>query len=123
MLPTGICSVSTGTAFALNRNRCSQSLECALDDLRTRFGFALVLEHHAPKGDGGAREMAPFGSQRWLAWPELGLGLYAEKDNSGLRVERFRGDRMAASWPDKLVRGQAWPFEGVWRPGLKRAAS
>jgi NADH dehydrogenase len=35
VLPTGICSVSTGTAFALNRNRCSQSLECALHALVT----------------------------------------------------------------------------------------
>jgi replicative DNA helicase len=122
--------VVAGPVYKLGRRRAGEAYEEAaegvqqvLDDLRTRFGFALVLEHHAPKGDGGAREMAPFGSQRWLAWPELGLGLYAERDNGGLRVERFRGDRMAASWPDKLVRGQAWPFEGVWRQGLKRAAS
>ena len=97
----------------------AEGVQQVLDDLRTRFGFALVLEHHAPKGEGSSREMAPFGSQRWLAWPELGLGLRSEKDGS-LRVERFRGDRMASSWPDKLERGgNAWPFVGVWRQGLR----
>ena len=90
------------------------------DELRTRFGFALILEHHAPKGDGaGSRLMAPFVSQRCSAWPELGLGLYPERDGSGLAVRRFRGDRMASSWPDKFVRGQVWPVEGVWRNRLR----
>jgi hypothetical protein len=63
--------------------------------------------------------MAPFGSQRWLAWPELGLGLKPDKETGGLLVRRFRGDRMASDWPDKLVRGQVWPFEGVWHKGLR----
>jgi replicative DNA helicase len=98
----------------------AEGVQHVLDDLRTRFGFALVIEHHAPKGDGsGSREMAPFGSQRWLAWPELGLGLKPDKETGGLLVRRFRGDRMASDWPDKLVRGQVWPFEGVWHKGLR----
>ena len=54
-----------------------------------------MLEHHAPKGDGGSREMSPFGSQRWLAWPEIGIGLYTEKGSNGLLVKRFRGTTLA----------------------------
>ena len=50
-----------------------------LDDLRTRFGFALVLEHHAPKPRGGRRDLLPFGSQRWLARPELGIRLKSSR--------------------------------------------
>ena len=46
-----------------------------LDDLRSRHGFALLMEHHAPQGFGGTREIRPYGSQRWMAWPELGIGL------------------------------------------------
>jgi RecA-family ATPase len=47
------------------------------DELRTRYGFALVLEHHAPKGQGASniRELVPYGSSLWLRWPELGLKL------------------------------------------------
>ena len=121
--------VCAGPLYKLGRRRDHESYEDAaeavqqvFDDLRTRFGFGFVLEHHAPKGEAGARrDMAPFGSQRWLAWPEIGLGLYAERDGSGLRVQRFRGDRMASSWPDRLVRDDAWPFCGVWERGVKRS--
>lgn len=120
--------VVAGPLYKLGRRQPGESYEEAaeglqqvFDDLRTRFGFALVLEHHAPKGEKGSREMAPFGSQRWLAWPELGLGLYAEHDGR-LRVARFRGDRMASSWPDRLGRARAWPFEGFWQNGLRKVA-
>jgi replicative DNA helicase len=97
-----------------------------LDKLRTRFGFALVLEGHAPKGQGRRREMSPFGSQRWLAWPEIGISMLqgSEDDDeddelSGdvVRPGRFRGDRLGNWWPDELHRGQAWPWEGVWHHG------
>jgi len=99
----------------------AEGVQQVLDELRTRFGFALVLEHHAPKGEaGGRRDLAPFGSQRWLAWPELGFGLYPERDGSGLRVGKFRGDRMASLWPDRLVRDQVWPFSGCWERGVPR---
>jgi replicative DNA helicase len=116
--------VVAGPVYKLGRRRERESYEDAaeevlgvLDDLRTRFGFALVLEHHAPKAQGGFRELAPFGSQRWLAWPELGISLRAEKDGTGLRVGRFRGDRLRCSWPDRLQRGSVWPFEGIWMNG------
>ena len=57
----------------------AEEVQQILDDLRTRFSFALVMEHHAPKGMGAAhRELAPFGSQRWMAWPELGVTLAPE---------------------------------------------
>jgi replicative DNA helicase len=118
--------VVAGPVYKLGRRRPGEAYEEAaegvqqvLDDLRTRFGFALVLEHHAPKGDGGSREMSPFGSQRWLAWPEIGIGLYPEKGSSSLTIKRFRGDRMASSWPDRLDRSPDWPFVGMWRNGLR----
>jgi replicative DNA helicase len=121
--------VCAGPLYKLGRRQVGESYEDAaeglqhvFDDLRTRFGFALLLEHHAPKAQGGVREMAPFGSQRWQAWPELGIGLYAERDGNGLRLRRFRGDRMASEWPDRLVRGDVWPFTGVW-DGKARARS
>lgn len=89
--------------------------EC-LDDLRTRFGFALLIEHHAPQDAGGARKLRPYGSSLWLRWPEIGLAMVQDHDTPGaMRLERWRGDRMQAMWPDRLDRDQgSWPWTGRW---------
>ena len=89
-----------------------------LDDLRTRHGFALLIEHHAPQG-GAQREMRPYGSQRWLAWPEIGLNLKPDRERNSWVLGRFRGDRMTTNWPDSLSRGDVWPVQGRWTHGLK----
>lgn len=99
-------------------------VQSVLDDLRTRFGFALLLEHHAPKGDTFGREMKPYGSSLWLRWPELGLKLTpgdGEKlPRTTLTVGRWRIDRMKNNWPNRLERGPAggWPWQGWWRDGM-----
>lgn len=91
-----------------------------LDDLRIRHGFALVIEHHAPKGQSGVRDMVPFGSQRWQSWPELGIGLVAEGEYGDVKLTRFRGDRLPSQWPMLLERGGKgnFPWRGVWPPGV-----
>ncbi len=117
--------VVAGPIYKLGGRRPSESYEDAaegllavLDELRVRFGFALVLEHHAPKPQQGRREMLPFGSQRWLAWPEIGVGLVPDRDRPDvLRLDRFRGDRLRSFWPDRVVRGNDWPFFGEWDGG------
>jgi hypothetical protein len=92
-------------------------VQAALDELRTRFGFALLLEHHAPQDNAGIRKMRPYGSSLWLRWPEIGLSF--EADNEGppgaMKLGRWREDRMKSMWPDRLDRGQVWPWEGYWR--------
>lgn len=90
----------------------------ALDSLRTRHDFALLLEHHAPKQQNGKRELLPFGSSVWLRWPELGLKLKPPGPNDpagSLVVGRFREDRVKCNWPDRLDRGTTgWAWEGRW---------
>jgi replicative DNA helicase len=96
-----------------------------LDDLRTKYEFALLLEHHAPKGQPGQkRDMSPFGSQRWLAWPELGKSLYAEKnDPRVINIRSFRGDRLAGvAWPDKIIRDPDAIIKGHWEDGMPESA-
>lgn len=86
-----------------------------LDRLRAEHGFALWMEHHAPKEQGGHRSLTPIGSGLWSRWPEFGLSLYKTKDRpTSLDVRRFRGDRIKRAWPDRLDRGGMWPWTPVW---------
>ena len=97
-----------------------------LDDLRTKYSFALLLEHHAAKGQSGqSREMNPMGSQRWMAWPEIGIGLYPEKnDPRRINVRRFRGDRLAnVEWPDRIDRDSSSIVRGYWEEGMPPGAA
>lgn len=97
-----------------------------LDGLRSRFGFALLMEHHAPKGVGGSRDLVPFGSVVWQRWPEFGFKLVKMGDADGgghpmkLGLRRFRGDRVIAQWPKELERGtklNGVPWLGKWDDG------
>ena len=88
-----------------------------LDDLRTKYNFGLLMEHHAPKGQAGQkREMMPFGSSSWLRWPEVGVSLYTDKtDPRIVHVRRFRGDRLGSvSWPDSILRSPQTIISGKW---------
>lgn len=94
-----------------------------LDDLRTRYGFSLLLEHHAPKPNGTTRDLLPYGSSLWLRWPELGLKLTPcteGRDPRGgvhptkLTIGRWRQDRVTNSWPQRIDRSANWPWIGEW---------
>lgn len=119
--------VAFGPVYKCYSRKASESDEqvaseviSVLDDLRTRFGFALIAEHHSPKANNGYRDLAPFGSSLWLRWPETGLKLVPGTGDKRdvLTVGRWRGDRTLASWPDELHRGKVWPFDGYYRNGI-----
>jgi len=105
-----------------NDELAAREVMSVFDKLRARYGFGLLLEHHAPKESGGSkRKMMPYGSSLWLRWPEIGislnpLGLGLET----LEVGRWRGDRLENAWPTKLHRSQDWPFAGEWETGTYR---
>lgn len=87
-----------------------------LDDLRTRHGFALLLEHHAPQDTGGHRTMRPYGSSLWLRWPEVGIAMKENPTQPGtVDLDRWRGDRLRNAWPDHIARDGVWPWTGVWK--------
>ena len=90
-----------------------REMQAIFDDLRTRYSFALVLEHHAPQFIGGSRVMRPFGSSLWLRWPEFGFGM-VETDRGRYELQRWRGDRAPANWPERLEHGMNWPWQGDW---------
>lgn len=103
----------------------ARSIQTALDKLRTRYKFALLLEDHAPQGDGTRRDLRPFGSSMWLRWPELGIKLVRDANGQDVTVEHWRGARMANSWPDALHRGgsHSLPWVGYWKDGALGKAS
>jgi hypothetical protein len=90
------------------------------DDLRTRHGFALLIEHHAGKD----RQMVPQGSAVWERWPEFGFGLIPHRpnDRSVLDWTDWRGPREVRDWPTQLHRGQFWPWEATFAEQRKGAA-
>jgi replicative DNA helicase len=91
----------------------ASDVAAVFDDLRTRHGFALVLEHHAPLQQGAFRDLRPFGSLLWSQWPEVGIKLIPDADDPKghtLIVDFYRGLRDERPWPAKLTRGTSAPW-------------
>jgi len=87
-----------------------------LDYLRTTYNFALWIEHHAPLGGSGGRELRPFGSAVWSRWPEFGWTLEPDLVATEPHVYkwgRFRNDREPRHRPVTVRRGKTLPFEVV----------
>jgi AAA domain len=82
----------------------ARKVASVLDDLRVRYGFALLIEAHVPHGQGGNRPERPYGASMWLRWPEFGLHLA----QTGM-LTHWRGQRDEREWPAVLKRGGEWP--------------
>lgn len=114
--------VVLGPLYKVFRKRAGEDHEDAaleamdvLDGLRIRHGFALVIEAHAPHGTSPAlRELRIRGSVAWMGWPEFVFGLRPDDETGSLSVERPRGERAVAAWPDRLDRSKEWPWVGWW---------
>jgi len=82
-----------------------------IDDLRRRYGMAVMLEHHMPKAAPGRdRNSDPAGSSVLMRWPEIGLAIRRKKKSEaaaggGERFDlaRFRGSRENEHWPIELI--------------------
>jgi hypothetical protein len=99
----------------------------ALDGLREEFKFALILEHHIPKGTTGQdRGTAPIGSSLWMRWPEFGLGLKLDKDsdfhNRRAQLVHWRGPRDERPWPQELVSGGPNELPWIDQQRMRRSA-
>jgi replicative DNA helicase len=87
-----------------------------LDHLRTAYGVALWLEHHAPLGSAlSGRDLRPMGSAVWMRWPEFGYALAPDPTahRPEYLVKQWRGPRDSRQWPERLLRGSVLPFEQV----------
>ena len=103
-----------------NDEASSLDVQWHFDQLRIRYGFALLIEHHAPHTDSGfgGRKPRPFGSSTWLGWSEFGYGMTPDEKRPGVyALDRWRLDRTEAEWPDEIHRGQVWPWDGYREHG------
>lgn len=93
-----------------------------LNDLRKRYGFALMMEHHAPNGNGPAREMRPMGSSLWRRWSEIGIAMAQVKDSKPAvyNLLRYRGDRLRNQWPTSINVDLTWPWAPNWVGGMPK---
>lgn len=91
----------------------------ALTEARQAANCAMVLEAHAPHGNGfGPRALRPAGSSLWLRWPEFGFGLRAVEDEKSADEDRarrlvpWRGLRDDRQFPPFLRQGSpgGWPW-------------
>lgn len=92
-----------------------------LNRMRTKYQFALWLEHHMPKAGEGGRRESPFGSQIFESWPSHGrvLAKTAEKSTRSPYSFRapFRGDRGTRTMPIGFTRGGAHAWTPIWDQG------
>ena len=118
--PGLICLGPLYKSFVDSGSRTSEALAVDiakyLDYIRTTYNCALWLEHHAPLGGSGGRELRPFGSAVWSRWPEFGWTL--EPDLTAIEPHvykwgRFRNDREPRHRPTKIKRGKVFPFEVI----------
>jgi len=118
--PDLICLGPIYKAFVDPGNKTSTALitEVAMyfDYLRSVYGCALWLEHHAPMGDStGSRILRPADSAVWLRWPEFGFALSPDPTvPKEYDLKQWRGPRDLRSWPTRLRRSSGmFPFEAV----------
>lgn len=117
--------VCIGPYYKMTRPKPGESWEdgalaalSILDELRIKYGFALVIEAHSPKGGDGKRGLDPIGSVYLKAWPELGIGLRPDEINTDiLHVEHTRGSRLRHQWPNRIERCSQWVISGCWDSG------
>lgn len=84
----------------------ARQVTSALDVVREEANCALILEHHAPHGDGQERAVRPIGSSLWLRWPEFGYGIRPAKDfdkrTRSCDFVPWRGPRDERDWPERV---------------------
>ncbi|MFE2045703.1 DnaB-like helicase N-terminal domain-containing protein [Streptomyces sp. NPDC059477] len=102
-----------------NAEEHARKVTVALTEARVTANCAMVLEAHAPHGNGfGPRALRPAGSALWMRWPEFGFGLRPVEDEKSAEEDRarrlvpWRGLRDDRAFPPFLRQGErgGWPW-------------
>lgn len=99
----------------IGREEVAQALKRGINMVRSMFGCAVMLEHHAPHRNAGeTREVRPIGSSLLMRWPSFGFGLLPTGEvHEPFTFYPWRGGRRRGrSWPEKVV--QTGSAEAGW---------
>jgi replicative DNA helicase len=106
----------------LSEDRRAGLVQSLFNEVRRRWGCAVLLEHHAPTGQNGkAREVKAKGGQVWAAWVNMTVGLHPNhEDETSAEVHYPHPPRGSFRWPKRFDRGRGaheWPWMPVLRSG------
>jgi hypothetical protein len=102
----------TDQTLDLSEDRRAAIVQSIFNDVRKRWGSAILLEHHAPTGQSGkSRELKAKGGQVWPAWVNMTVALHAINDGQSVEVKYPHPPRGKFRWPKQFDRGT---MEGDW---------
>jgi hypothetical protein len=105
----------------LSEDRRAAIVQGVFNDVRKRWGSAVILEHHAPTGSGRQeRDLKAKGGQVWPAWVNMTIALHASREKESMDVRLPHPPRGQFRWPKRFDRGHTaseWP----WMPVLRKA--
>jgi replicative DNA helicase len=83
-----------------------------LDELRTTFSCALMIEAHAPMTEkDGKRVLRPIHSSLWGRWCDHGMAIQPTDESGEVCNIRWWKNRDPRPWPLAIQRGATWPWE------------
>lgn len=116
--PELVCLGSLYNAYQRGRDdwdTAAEEVKAVFNRLRQRYGVALWLEHHMPRGADGKGTGNPFGSTVWERWPGFGRVLERVGENAYWLKQTFRQDRDDnRDFPVGLYRGGQLPWSSIW---------
>lgn len=102
----------------LSEDRRAAIVQTVFNDVRKRWGSAVILEHHAPSaGSGRARDVRAKGGQVWAAWVNMTIALHPTNGGDSAEVRYPHPPRGHFRWPKRFDRGSQldWPWMPVMR--------
>ena len=111
----------TDQTVDMSEDRRAAIVQGVFNDIRKRWGSAVILEHHAPTGNAKGREIKAKGGQVWPAWVNMTIALHASDGGMSAEVKYPHPPRGVFRWPKRFDRGTGsndWPWTPVLRTGF-----
>lgn len=104
----------------LTEHAVVNEMKAAINEARSIYGSAIIMEHHAPhRGNGDKdRSVRPYGSSTFLKWPDFGYGLKPEDGFEGYyELQKTRFPRVRSRhFPGWMRWGRPGTLEWPWMP-------
>lgn len=98
-----------------------RKIKRVVNDARSIYGTAFIMEHHAPHRGPMDRERSvrPYGSSTFLKWPDFGYGLKPTETEGVYEWQKTRFPRVRSRhFPEFMRWGKANTAEFPWMPAM-----